>query len=235
MFMTSTEVAFVRQNCSDVGYNSLCRQVQAGLTGRIMKSQRVRYVSAAVVGLAGLAMFIAALVLLTRSDDAAPVSIITPAPAPASKPLSDIRVQVSGEVMLPGVYAMNSGDRVIDAIAAAGGTAPDADLSGINLSRRVQDEAHYHVPAIGEAKLLQLPLTATAAAEEVGGLIDLNTAHANELETLPGIGRSLASAIVAYREDNGLFSSVDDVDNVPGIGPKTLDAIRPLVTVSGGR
>ena len=185
------------------------------------------------MGLAGLAIFIAALVLLTRGEDAGPVSIITPAPAPASKPLPDIKVQVSGEVMFPGVYAMNSNDRVIDAIAAAGGAGPNADLSGINLSRRVQDESRYHVPAIGEATLMA-PVTAAAEVEEDGGLIDLNTAEAHELETLPGIGRSLASAIVAYREDNGLFSSVDDVDKVPGIGPRTLDAIRPLVTVSGG-
>ena len=197
-----------------------------------MNSQKVRYVGAAVVGLAGLALFVAALVLLTRGDDAAPVSIVAPAPAPESKPLPDIKVQVSGEVMFPGVYAMNSNDRVIDAIAAAGGTASNADLSGINLSRRVQDEARYHIPAIGEARPVA-PVSAATAAEESSGLIDLNTAHAHELETLPGIGRSLASAIVAYREDNGPFSSVDDVDNVPGIGPKTLDAIRPLVTVSG--
>ena len=197
-----------------------------------MSSQRVRYVGAAAVGLAGLAMFVAALLLLTRGEDAEPVSIIAPPPAPAGKPLSDIRVQVSGEVMVPGVYAMNSGDRVIDAIAAAGGTAPDADLSSINLSRRVQDEAHYHVPAIGEATPA-VPVAPGRAAGEGDGPIDLNTAPAHELETLPGIGRSLAGAIVAYREDNGPFSSIADVDNVPGIGPKTLDAIRQLVTVTG--
>ena len=197
-----------------------------------MNSQKVRYVSAAVVGLAGLALFVAALTLMTRGDDAAPVSIIAPALTPAGKTPIDIKVQVSGEVMFPGVYPMNSGDRVIDAIAAAGGPAPGADLSGINLSRRVQDEAQYHVPAVGEAP--NAASVAPASAREGGnGLIDLNTAQASELEALPGIGASLASAIVTYREDNGPFSTVDDADNVPGIGPKTLDAIRPLVTVSG--
>ena len=199
-----------------------------------MSGQKARYVGAAVVGLAGLAMFVAALVLLTGGEDAGPVSVVAPTPLPVGKPLPDIKVQVSGEVMFPGVYAMNSGDRVIDAIAAAGGTVPDADLSGINLSRRVQDEAHYHVPAIGEANSAAL-VAAASGSEGSSGPIDLNTAQAHQLETLPGIGRSLAGAIVAYREDNGPFSFVDDVDNVPGIGPKTLDAIRPLVTVSGGR
>ena len=198
-----------------------------------MNSQTARYVGAGIAGLAGLALVIAAVVLLSRSDDSAPVSIVAPAPTPASKSVPDIKVQVSGEVMFPGVYPMNPGDRVIDAITAAGGTAPNADLSSLNLSKRVQDEAHYYVPAIGEATP-SLSVAESAAAGQSGGLIDLNTASAHELETLPGIGRSLAGAIVAYREDNGPFAAFDEVDNVPGIGPKTLDAIRPLVTVSGG-
>ena len=198
-----------------------------------MNSQTARYVGAGIAGLAGLALVIAAVVLLSRSDDSAPVSIVAPASTPASESVPDIKVQVSGEVMFPGVYPMNPGDRVIDAITAAGGTAPNADLSSLNLSKRVQDEAHYYVPAIGEATP-SLSVAESAAAGQSGGLIDLNTASAHELETLPGIGRSLAGAIVAYREDNGPFAAFDEVDNVPGIGPKTLDAIRPLVTVSGG-
>ena len=205
-----------------------------------MSGQAARYIGVGIAGLAGLALVIAAVVLLTRSDDAAPVRIVAPEAAALRQAqdgregeAADIKVQVSGEVMFPGVYAMNSGDRVIDAIAAAGGIGPNADLSGIHLSKRVQDEARYHVPAMGESSPAA-PVAAASAAEESGGLIDLNTAQAHELETLPGIGRSLAGAIVAYREDNGPFAAVDDVDNVPGIGPKTLDAIRPLVTVSGG-
>jgi competence protein ComEA len=200
-----------------------------------MSGQAVRYVGVGIAGLAGLALVIAAVALLTRSDDAAPVSIVAPAPAPASKSVPDIKVQISGEVMFPGVYPMNSGDRVIDAIAAAGGAAPNADLSGLNLSKRVQDEARYHVPAFGEAAPTLSAAMASPAPGDSGRLIDLNAASARELETLPGIGPSLAGAIVAYREDNGPFTAVDNVGNVPGIGPKTLDAIRQLVTVSGGQ
>ena len=198
-----------------------------------MSGQGVRYVAAGIAGLAGLALVIAAIALLTRSDDAAPVSIVAPAPAPASKPAPDIKVQVSGEVMFPGVYSMSPDARVIDAIAAAGGNGPNADLSGINLSMRVQDEARYHVPAIGE----YAPVTYVSAANsgQSNRQIDLNTAPSSELESLPGIGPSLANAIIVYREDNGPFAAVDDVDNVPGIGPKTLDSIRQLVTVSGGQ
>ena len=203
-----------------------------------MSGQAVRYIGAGVAGLAGLALVIAAVALLTRSDDAAPVRIVAPEAADLRQAqdgrgseAAEIKVQVSGEVMFPGVYALNPGDRVIDAIASAGGIGPNADLSGINLSQRVQDEARYHVPAIGEAAPV---IPAAASAAEEGGLIDLNTASAQELESLPGIGPVMAGRIIAHREANGRFGTVGDVENVPGIGPKTLDAIRQLVTVSGG-
>lgn len=199
-----------------------------------MNGQAVRYVGAGIAGLAGLALVVAAVVLLTRSDDASPVRIVAPESTIAADAGANIKVQVSGEVMLPGVYTMSPGDRMIDAISAAGGASSKADLSGLNLSKRVQDEARYHIPAIGESTPAPSMAAEASAAAEGGGLIDLNTAQARELETLPGIGPSLASAIVAYREDNGPFAAVDDVDNVPGIGPKTLNAIRQLITVSGG-
>lgn len=198
-----------------------------------MSGQTARYVGAGIAGLAGLALVIAAVVLLTRSDDAAPVSIVAPAPVAVSTPASSIKVQVSGEVMFPGVYAMAQDDRVIDAITAAGGIGPNADLSNLNLSQRVQDEGRYHVPAFGESMPATTASATASAASKGNGLIDLNTAQSSELETLPGIGPVMAGRIIAYREANGRFASVDDLENVPGIGPKTLDAIRQLVTVSG--
>ena len=217
-----------------VGYNpllpvrSILAQWNEGMSG-----QAVRYIGAGVAGLAGLALVIAAVVLLTRSDDAAPVRIVAPEAAAVTERAAEIKAQVSGEVMFPGVYALNPGDRVIDAIAAAGGIGPNADLSGINLSKRVQDEARYHVPAFGESTPAITASATARPANKGSGLIDLNTAQSSELETLPNIGPVMAGAIVAYREDNGPFATVDDVMNVPGIGPKTLDTIRQMVTVSG--
>ncbi len=201
-----------------------------------MSGQRLRVAGAVLAALAALALVGAAAALLARSDDAAPVRIVAPEPAAVSEAeadIADIKVQVSGAVMFPGVYPVKAGDRVIDAIAAAGGLGPGADLSGVNLSRRVKDEAHYHIPAIGKSTPAAAP-TAGAAGES-GGLIDLNTAPAQEMESLPGIGPSLAGAIIAYREGHGPFATIDDVDNVPGIGPKTLDAIRRFVTLSAGQ
>ena len=218
-----------------VGYNPLL-PVRSTLAqwNEGMSGQAVRYIGAGIAGLAGLALVIAAVALLTRSDDAAPVRIVAPEAAAVTERAAEIKVQVSGEVMFPGVYGLNPGDRVIDAIAAAGGIGPNADLSGLNLSKRVQDEARYHVPAIGDFTSAFYPRAANPG-DQSSGLIDLNTAQSRELETLPGIGPSLANAIIVYREDNGPFAAVDDVDNVPGIGPKTLDSIRQLVTVSGGQ
>ena len=196
-----------------------------------MSNQSARYIWAALAALAGLALIIAAVVLLTREDDPAPVRIVAPQPAeePVASPV--IKVQVSGEVLLPGVYRVDEGDRVIDAVVAAGGISPNADLSSVNLSRRVEDEAHYHIPAVGGPST-DASTRSPAATSSSRGLIDLNKATVNELEILPEIGPSLAGAIVSYRNENGPFDSVDGLDNVPGIGPKTLDAIRQFATVS---
>ncbi len=198
-----------------------------------MSGQAVRYVGAAVAGLAALALVVAAVVLVTRDDETAPIRIVAPAPTGVTEPTTEIKVQVSGEVMFPGVYRVKVDDRVIDAVAAAGGITPNADISGINLSRRVQDEAHYHVPSVGEGP--NGPSSPTSSpGQQSGGLIDLNAATARELEILPAIGPSLAAPIVSYRDENGPFGTVDEVEDVPGIGPKTLEAIRRLVSVSSG-
>ena len=196
-----------------------------------MSRQTVRYVGAGITALAGLALIMAAILLMTRGDEAPPVRVVAPQPARAPETTTVIKIQLSGEVMFPGVYQVDVEDRLIDAVAAAGGISAKADLSSINLSRRVQDETHYHIPAIGESKPPASTLSKDTTAGD-SGLIDLNWASVRELEILPGIGPSLAGAIVAYREDNGPFASVDEVDGVPGIGPKTLEAIRLLVTVS---
>ena len=94
-----------------------------------------------------VAIAVAAVMLMTGDDESAPVLVVAPEPTlspPTAAP--EIRVQVSGAVVSPGVYTMSEGDRVMDAVAAAGGVRPDANLSALNLARRVQDEAHYHIP-----------------------------------------------------------------------------------------
>ena len=177
-----------------------------------------------------LAIFIAALsggialLINEMRSDGPGVEVLIPTPTPRP----ELRVYVSGSVGAPGVYAMDEGDRLADAITAAGGVAEGARLSCINLALRVRDEAHIHVPGIGEPCQAVL---GPAAAQNAEGKIDLNSANVGQLESLPGIGEVKARAIVVYRESNGPFKSVEEIVLVRGIGPPIYESIRDLVYV----
>ena len=212
-----------------------------------MTEQAARIIGAVLALLAAIALVIAAVVLLTGGDDVAPVMIVAPEPTAAAEPTpAKIRVHVSGAVRSPGVYEMSDGDRVMDAIAAAGGVQPEADMASVNLARRVEDETKYHIflldespasPTLGQSRSAVSPNqgSRSSRASPSSSLIDLNSATVQELETLPGIGPVMAGRIVIHRDTNGPFASVDDVESVPGIGPKTLESIRPLVTAGGAQ
>lgn len=143
-------------------------------------------------------------------------------------------VHVAGRVVEPGVYELRPGDRIVDALTAAGGAAPDADLDGLNLAATLADGQRVYVPADGEVDPASVPTGAVASLDETeaaSGPVDLNSATAEQLETLPGVGPATASAILDDRDRNGPFATVDDLDRVPGIGPAKLEAIREQVTV----
>ncbi|HEX5097513.1 MAG TPA: ComEA family DNA-binding protein [Acidimicrobiia bacterium] len=141
-------------------------------------------------------------------------------------------VHVVGAVRAPGVVELGAHARVVDAIGAAGGATDDADLQRLNLAALVTDGQRIAVPRVGEPD--PAPALGDTVAADGGptGPIDVNTATEAQLETLPGIGPSLAAAIVAERE-KGPFKSVDDLGRVRGIGDARLDQLRELVTVSG--
>lgn len=148
-------------------------------------------------------------------------------------------VHVLGAVHRPGIVEVRLGDRVIDAIAAAGGATDAADVARVNLARVLVDGEQLYVPAIGEAvPESALPGGAPGAAGAAGspgaspdGLVNLNAADAAALETLPGVGPALATRILAWRDENGPFRAVDELLAVAGIGEKTLAGFRDLVTV----
>jgi competence protein ComEA len=150
-----------------------------------------------------------------------------PAVSPTSSPAMLI-VDVAGAVRTPGVYEFAEGERVVDAIERAGGPRPKADLSLLNLAAPLVDGTQILVPKIGPAVTGVPGETAPGSSS---GLINVNTASATELETLSGIGEVLAATIVEYRTQNGPFASVDDLLDVSGIGPATLEEIRDQVTV----
>ena len=178
-----------------------------------------------------LALFIAALsagtALLVREkwSGSPGVEILLP----TTTPTPELKVYVSGAVAAPGVYGMKEGDRLEDALSAAGGATHDAQLSCINLAVRVRDEAQLHVPGTGEP----CQPAFTAATTQDDSRIDLNTAAVEQLETLPDIGKVKAQAIVDYRERNGPSQSIYEVMDVRGIGPAIYEGIRNLVQVGG--
>ena len=161
-------------------------------------------------------------------------------------PAGGVVVHVAGAVATPGVIRLRQGSRVADAIAAAGGAIPDADVNRLNLALVVEDGQKIYVPqrggpepsvpdasgpdGAGPGASGQGPGGAggTAAA---GGKINLNTADAAALDTLPKVGPVLAQRIVDWRKEHGPFKSVEELDAVDGVGPKMLEALLPLVTV----
>ncbi|WP_229718171.1 helix-hairpin-helix domain-containing protein [Microbacterium aerolatum] len=137
----------------------------------------------------------------------------------------ELYVHVLGQVDEPGLYVLEPDARVVDALAAAGGTLDDADLQAVNLARLLSDGEQLVVPAVGAAP------DGGATAPVGDGLIDLNNADQAALETLPRIGPALAQRIIDWREANGRFGSVDDLLAVSGIGEKLLAGLRDLVRV----
>lgn len=140
---------------------------------------------------------------------------------------AEVYVHVLGQVTHPGLYVLEQGTRVADALAAAGGTLDDADVQAVNLARLLTDGEQIVVPQIGA---VSAPGT-TAPGSGGDGVIDLNSADQAALETLPRIGPALAERIIQWREDNGRFASVDDLLAVPGIGEKLLAGLRDKVRV----
>ncbi len=157
---------------------------------------------------------------------AAPTESVPVATDPVGRtPSGEVFVHVLGAVEHPGLFVLDADARLVDAVAAAGGTTDDADLAAINLARAVNDGEQILVPVRGAAG------GEGAGAPPGDDRIDLNTADQAALETLPRIGPALAERIISWREENGRFQSVDDLLAVPGIGEKLLAGIRDGVRV----
>ncbi|MGQ7376064.1 helix-hairpin-helix domain-containing protein [Streptococcus suis] len=152
----------------------------------------------------------------------------------ASEEPSQLVVDVKGAVAKPGLYTLEAGARVNDAVEAAGGLTSQANPKSINLAQKLSDEAVVYVASKDENISVVASTTASSAMsqeEKNTSLVNLNTATEADLQTISGIGAKRATDIIAYREANGGFKSVDDLNNVSGIGDKTMESIRPYVTV----
>jgi competence protein ComEA len=151
----------------------------------------------------------------------------------ASKKGERVTVHVAGTVAKPGVYDLDAGARVIDAIEAAGGGAPDADLNRLNLAAKVADGQRVLVQRVGEAAPAGSATSGGSGgtSADPSGLVSLNNATQAELEGLPGIGPTLAEAIITERERRGGFRSVNELRDVRGIGEKRFADLKDKVTI----
>lgn len=167
-----------------------------------------------------------AFILIIISRPAGEEIKLIPPPTPAP-----ILVHVDGAVLAPGVYPLPTGSRIQDAVNAAGGFSTSADPSRVNLAARLKDGDKITIPVMGQTTL-QGSDRSTGDIQLSSTGMDINTATAAELETLPGIGPGRAEDIVQYRETHGLFTFIEEIMNVPGIGPSTFEQIKDLITIS---
>lgn len=194
-----------------------------------MKSVVLTFTYGLLIGiLASGALFLAA-----RPPQAAPVVLLPP---PTAQP---IWVDVQGSVVNPGIVRLPPGSRVADALQAAGGLLPEADTRNLNQAAFLEDGSQLKVAAqptspraasSGTAASPATPVSSSEAAPS-SGLINLNTASLEELDTLPGIGPALAQEILNYRAANGDFKRIEDLMNVTGIGPAKFEQLKLLITV----
>ncbi len=194
------------------------------LRARFAAATGGRLIPLAIAAVAVVAVLIAAVLVAAgqasgSTADRPEVRLVPTTVAP-----TPLLVHVAGAVRHPGLVALPAGARVIDAVTAAGGPTGSADQGAINLAARVTDGQQVVVPKRGAAP------AGAAAAPAASAPVSLTTATAEQLETLPRIGPALAARILAYRDAHGGFSSVDELGEVGGIGPKTLAGLKDLVT-----
>ncbi|MDA2890141.1 ComEA family DNA-binding protein [Mycolicibacterium sp. BiH015] len=230
-------------------------QTQSGPSAWLSKIRadpgRAGVVALGVVGV--IAVLVTVLTLIRDSPPAVvsaklpPVEMVSSAAPTSQAPAGHgqpVVVSVVGLVHTPGLVTLDPGARIADALDAAGGALDGADVLGLNLARRVADGEQIVVgigappgqpTEMGSSVVAQQPAPAAATSAEdasaATGLIDLNAATAEQLDTLPGVGPVTAAAIIAWRDANGRFDSVDQLGDVDGIGPARLDKLRDLVRV----
>jgi competence protein ComEA len=182
------------------------------------------------VGLGALAVLVfvglgCAILVSAFARPGSVASVARPVGEASAAPVSTsaIFVHILGAVARPGLYQLREGDRVVDAVAAAGGFADGADNAPVNLARFLTDGEQITVPLIGA--------TPAGPAGTVNSKVNINTADATALETLPRVGPAMAARIIAWRDANGRFTTVDDLRSVSGIGDRTFDALKDLITV----
>ena len=194
-----------------------------------MEQWLARYRWFLFLGISGLALIAVILIQVLRpSPQPIILSTATPTPAQMATPTPcTLHVYVTGAIAHPDVYLLPEGSIVKDAVEAAGGATEEADLERINLALTVTDGQQVHVPRLGEDS----PPVQPPSAQPATAKVNINTADAATLESLPGIGPALAQRIIEYRQAHGPFERTEDVMDVSGIGTATFEGIQDLLAV----
>ena len=196
----------------------LKNQILAALSGDQKVSRQLLLALAAVVAFVSLV-----LVVVNRPEPPAGEFSINEQPSDSAAIEQYLYVHIVGEVVTPGMYQLPLGARLVDAVFAAGGLTEFADTSSVNLARELSDGEQVVVSSVNE----QSETLGTSS----GGLISINRASDKELEELPGIGPALSARIIAWREANGGFKSIEDLLKVSGIGENLLSGLKDSVTL----
>lgn len=183
---------------------------------------------------------------LFKQTQPAPIVILPPEPTATAVPTETpgpVQVFVNGAVIQEAVYTLPTGSLAQDAIEAAGGFADDANVAVVNLAQPMFNGAQVYVPFNAENNATPTAVIFTESAANNGlskqaspsadGLVNINSADVALLETLPGIGASTAEKIIAYRDENGRFTTIEEIMDVPGIGQGKFDQLQALITVDG--
>jgi len=166
------------------------------------------------------------IVLISSTPSGTPIELI---PIPTS---SGITVHISGAIINPGVYRLDQGSRIEDAVKKAGGLTETANIETVNLAKIIRDGEKINIPAICiNCENTSVKTTETDLIPSNDSPLNINTATIEELEQLPGIGPTIAEDIIEYREKVGFFRSISELDNVPGLGPTKIQQFIDMVTV----
>jgi len=165
----------------------------------------------------------------TNHNEITPVNLVSDETEDEASTDERMLVDIKGEINTPGVYELNSGSRVNDVIKMADGFTDDADETSINLAQKVHDEMIIIVPIENEES--DETLHQTTSLTEQNEKVKINYATQEEIETLPGIGPSKAQTIIKYREENGLFQTMEDLLDISGIGEKTLENMKDNIQI----
>lgn len=146
-----------------------------------------------------------------------------------------IYVDIKGAVKVPGIYQLKNQQRIWDALALAGGVSEEADTAQVNYAQKVKDQMIIYVPKKGEsvAQSLETLQESAPAQQNQEEKINVNTATEAELQTISGIGAKKAQEIIRFRDEQGPFKTVEELKNVPGIGEKTVESLKDMLTVTG--